>query len=128
MRGGRKGTTNIDALRGAGIFKTTDAGSTWSILDADNDLGLRYVNDIVVALSTATEVYAATSTAVMRSLDGGTDADLYSREQFSGLLRLAIRTDTDYPIFFSHLRKPYTPGNYWRNPTPAARQLVTGSH
>ena len=55
-----------------GLFKTTDAGSTWSILDADNDLGFRYVNDIVVSPIDGNRVYAATSTAVMRSLDGGT--------------------------------------------------------
>src|SRR5260370_18558749 len=54
-----EGYFNIDALRGAGIFKTTDAGNTWSVLDASADqLGFRYVNDIVVSPNDGNRVYA----------------------------------------------------------------------
>ncbi|PYT05666.1 MAG: hypothetical protein DMF60_11160, partial [Acidobacteria bacterium] len=111
-----EGYYNGDALRGAGIFKTTDAGSTWSILDADNDLGFRYVNDIVVSPIDGNRVYAATSTAVMRSLDGGTTWTYSVAINFPGFFDLAIRTDTTTDFVFATSGNVTLPGIVWRNP------------
>ena len=96
-----EGYFNIDAVRGAGIFKTTDAGNTWSVLDSSEDqLGFRYVKDIVVSPNDGNRVYAATSTGIMRSLDGGATWSFAVAFNFPGYFDLAIRTDkpTDYII------------------------------
>ena len=74
-----EGWFNIDAVRGAGIFKSTDGGVTWNQLasTAVNGSAFQYVQDMVI--DNNGNIYAAlrndlTSTArgVMRSTDGGT--------------------------------------------------------
>jgi len=43
-----EGFFNPDGIRGAGIFKSTDAGQTWNpVGGTDSDANFRYVNDIV---------------------------------------------------------------------------------
>src|SRR5262249_4489000 len=46
LAGTGEGVYNGDALRGAGIFKTTDSGSTWAQLSATNTSNFYYVNRI----------------------------------------------------------------------------------
>src|SRR5436305_5390840 len=87
-----EGYFNIDAVRGAGIFKTTDGGATWTRLAATTGFG--YVNDIVISSRDGRRVYAATDTGVWRSLDGGaTWSQVLATTVFGGCLDLAIRTD-----------------------------------
>jgi len=61
--------------RGAGIFKTTDAGATWTLLPATASAvpasAFHYVNKIVISPTDSNRVYAATRTGVWRSLDAG---------------------------------------------------------
>jgi len=124
-----EGYYNIDALRGAGIFKTTDAGSTWSILDADNDLGFRYVNDIVVSPIDGQQSLRSHQHGSDAKFGRRNDVDLFSREQFSRLLRPRNSHRHHYRFSFRNLRKPYTPGDYLAQPRRRRlRQLVTGSH
>ncbi|MBY0431147.1 MAG: hypothetical protein K2Q10_08115, partial [Rhodospirillales bacterium] len=63
-----EGFYNLDAIRGAGIFRTTD-GTNWSVLPptaaSDN---FRYVNRIAISKDGKT-VLAATSTGLFRSTD-----------------------------------------------------------
>ncbi len=66
-----EGFFNGDALRGAGIFVTLDAGSTWSRLASTDNTNFQYVMDIVVSPRNPQRVYAATRTGVFRSNDGG---------------------------------------------------------
>ena len=69
-----EGWFNVDAVRGAGIFKTTDGGITWSQLGSTAQF--EYVQDIVI--DNNGNVYASlrnltsTNRGVMRSVDGGT--------------------------------------------------------
>jgi len=89
-----------DNVRGAGIFKTTDGGATWSFLSATSTEDFFFVNDIVVSPNDHLRVYAATRTGVWRSTDGGVswarslnplnDAEATVN---GGCLDLAIRTD-----------------------------------
>jgi hypothetical protein len=74
-----EGWFNIDAVRGAGIFKSTDGGVTWSQLSSTvvSGAAFQYVQDMLI--DNNGNVYAAlrndaTSTArgVMRSTNGGT--------------------------------------------------------
>ena len=64
-----EGWFNADAIRGAGVWKSTDAGSTWDFLPATDNGQFYYCQDIVVT-STGI-VYVATKSGLWRSTDGG---------------------------------------------------------
>src|SRR6185369_14879369 len=98
-----EGVFNIDAVRGAGIFKSIDAGANWTRLSTTiNNADFFFVNDIVVSPSNSQHVYAATRTGVLRSLDGGTTWTLQLPSNVpngaNGAMDLVMRTDqsTDY--------------------------------
>ena len=87
-------------FRGAGIFKTTNGGGSWTRLPGTNTFDFYFVNDIVISPNDKNRIYAATQTGVMRTLDGGmswTKAHdpIGSRGVTvnSGCLDLAVRTD-----------------------------------
>jgi hypothetical protein len=69
-----EGFFNVDAVRGAGIWKTTDGGTTWNQLASTNNANFYYVQKIVV---TNTGVVLAATRAdtgtmgIARSTDGG---------------------------------------------------------
>jgi hypothetical protein len=68
-----EGWFNVDAVKGAGVFKSTDGGVTWARLSSTN--GWEYVQDMVI--DNNGNVYASLRNAsssfrgVMRSIDGG---------------------------------------------------------
>ncbi|NWF49877.1 MAG: T9SS type A sorting domain-containing protein [Ignavibacteriaceae bacterium] len=66
-----EGFFNLDAIQGAGIFKTTDAGTTWSRLSSTNNSDFYYVNDLAID-NTNGAIYAATRKGLFRSNNGGT--------------------------------------------------------
>ncbi len=92
-----EGFFNGDAVRGAGIFRTTDGGTNWTPLSATGTSDFYYVNDLVVSNANPQHLYAGTRTGVWRSLDGGAT---WSKvlNYTDGCLDLVIRTDqtTDY--------------------------------
>lgn len=65
-----EGAPNVDAIRGVGLFKSTDGGATWNKLvntgTTDFSFVMRLASD-----STGTTLLAATSAGVMRSTDSG---------------------------------------------------------
>lgn len=65
-----EGFNNYDAMLGAGIFKTTDAGATWSQLSSTNNTNFYYVNRLAID-STNDALYAATLYGLFKSTDGG---------------------------------------------------------
>ncbi|MEJ6003925.1 hypothetical protein WG899_00060 [Paucibacter sp. AS339] len=72
-----EGFFNGDAIRGTGIYKSTDGGATWTALTASvppaGVLGdFSYVTQIVVSPRSPNRVYATTRTGLFRSNDGGT--------------------------------------------------------
>ena len=67
-----EGLFNHDAVRGAGIFKSTDAGATWVRLVSTSTSDFYYVNKIVPSPSSASVLYAATRTGVWKTVDAGT--------------------------------------------------------
>ena len=98
-----EGFFNADGVRGAGIFKTVDAGANWTRLAATaSNSNFFFVNDIVVSPANGQHVYAATRTGVWRSLDGGTNWDQVivsnAANGANGAMDLVMRTDqaTDY--------------------------------
>jgi photosystem II stability/assembly factor-like uncharacterized protein len=94
-----EGFFNLDAVRGAGIFKTNNGGTSWVHLAALNGADFHYVNDIVVSPNNSQRIYAATGTGVWRTTDGGINwARIHDPKVNGGCLDLAVRTDqtTDY--------------------------------
>ena len=98
-----EGIFSGDAVRGAGIFKSTDAGATWTRLAPTTTSDFFYVQKIVVGNgSNSQHVYAATRTGVWRSLDGGANWTQVlisnAANGANGAMDLAIRTDqaSDY--------------------------------
>ena len=65
-----EGFFNLDAIRGAGIFKTTDAGASWSQLSSTNNNNFYYVNDLDYDAANGV-LYAATRKGLYSSNDGG---------------------------------------------------------
>jgi hypothetical protein len=93
-----EGFGNLDAVRGAGIFKTTNGGADWASIGGTSDpanTNFHYVNDIVVSKGNSQHVFAATATGVMRSLDGGANWSRVSgiSDVGGGCTDVAIRTD-----------------------------------
>lgn len=59
---------NIDALRGLGIWKSTDGGLSWYHLGATTNPQFNFVQNIITAPS---GVFAATGSGLLKSVDGG---------------------------------------------------------
>ncbi len=100
-----EGFFNGDAVRGAGIFKTTNGGITWDQLPATNNEDFYYINKLVISKNDSKRLYAATRTGVWRSLDSGATwtrvlepLDGGGDVVTGGCLDLVLRTDktTDY--------------------------------
>lgn len=64
-----EGFGNTDALPGAGVFKSTDAGFNWVQLPAT--AGWTYTNRLAHHPTVANTLFAATDTGVQKSTDGG---------------------------------------------------------
>lgn len=66
-----EGWYNADAAVGAGVWRSTDAGNTWSQLPATDNSSFDYCQDIDVHPLTG-DIYVATaSSGLMRSIDSG---------------------------------------------------------
>ena len=106
-----EGYFNSDATRGLGIFKSTDAGATWSQLAGTVEPAVPFgaffrVNDIVISPADSNRLYAATRFGVWRSTDAGsswtnvlanpnqTGGAPASNGSFVGCTELAVRGDT----------------------------------
>jgi len=103
-----EGFFNSDMVRGAGIFKTTDAGQTWSFLETTATSDFHYVNDIVVSPNDSQRVYVGTRTGVWRSADGGLNwvrvlnpLNLGGGTVRGGCLDIAIRSDQATDFIFA---------------------------
>jgi len=65
-----EGFFNGDGIRGAGIYKTIDGGTTWSQLANTANSNFHYVNRLAISPDSST-ILAATRTGIWRSLDAG---------------------------------------------------------
>ncbi|MBO2010569.1 T9SS type A sorting domain-containing protein [Hymenobacter negativus] len=65
-----EGYFNVDAIQGAGIWKSTDGGATWARLASTNNANFYFVQKIAVQPTTG-EVYAATRNGLWRSQNAG---------------------------------------------------------
>jgi hypothetical protein len=89
-----EGYYNIDAVRGAGIFKTTNAGTNWTQLASTANADFYYVNKVVVSPNVSSRVYAATRKGIHVSDDSGaTWTRKLDAEAINGCTDLVVRTD-----------------------------------
>ena len=65
-----EGFFNVDNIRGAGVFKSTDGGTSWSQLASTANSSWYYVNRLAMSPDGAT-LLAATNSGIWRSTDGG---------------------------------------------------------
>lgn len=65
-----EGFFNGDAIRGEGIFKTTNGGTTWIQLSATMNMNYYYVNKLVFDNTTST-LWAGTRRGLFKSTNGG---------------------------------------------------------
>jgi len=114
-----EGFFNADAVQGAGIFKSTDAGATWTRLANTANSNFFFVNDIVVGNGTNSQhVYAATRGGVFRSIDGGATWSMIlnvptvapSATGVRGATDLAMRTDQATDYLFVAAGTAFNPG------------------
>jgi photosystem II stability/assembly factor-like uncharacterized protein len=66
-----EGLGNADALRGAGIFKSTNAGTNWTQLAATASPSFYYVNRLAISPTNHLLILAATGSGIWRSMDAG---------------------------------------------------------
>ena len=67
-----EGFSNIDAVRGDGIWKSTDRGETWSqIVSTASNSDFSFVNRVIVDPANENIVLAATNTGIFHSTNGG---------------------------------------------------------
>ncbi len=119
-----EGFFNIDAVRGAGIFKSTDSGATWTQLSATNTSDFYYVNKLAASPNDANVIYAATRTGIWKTTDGGTNWSRVLRNDglggtsgtsvltISGLCDVVVRTDLGTDNLLVHNGTSQTDGIY----------------
>lgn len=66
-----EGFYNGDAIRGAGIFKSIDAGITWNQIASTNNPTFHYTMSIVVSPRDSQRIFAATRAGLFRTTNGG---------------------------------------------------------
>jgi photosystem II stability/assembly factor-like uncharacterized protein len=66
-----EGSSNTAAVRGAGIFVSTDAGSTWNHLPSTGNSDFWFVNRLAFDPLDPHTILAATNTGIWRSIDNG---------------------------------------------------------
>ena len=76
-----EGFFNADAIRGAGIFKSVDGGTTWTQLSSTTSASYRFVNRLAIHPTNGQVLLAATRTGLFRTTNGGSSwSQVYSAD------------------------------------------------
>lgn len=68
-----EGTTNTACIRGAGIFKSTDGGVSWTQVASTANPNFYFVNRLAIHPTNSNILLCASSTGLWRSVDAGTN-------------------------------------------------------
>ncbi|MBI4907141.1 MAG: hypothetical protein HY820_26175 [Acidobacteria bacterium] len=93
-----------DGLRGIGIFKTTDGGTSFQLLESTRNSNFYGTNKLVISPNDSNRVYAATQTGIFRSTDGGANWQRVWVATGSLCQDLAIRTDQPNDYMYAACR------------------------
>ncbi len=95
-----EGFFNIDAIRGEGIFKSTDAGANWVQLSATNNSNYYYVNKLVFD-GTTNILWAGTRTGLFSSSNGGDSftGALTNNQKYNHCTDIEIASTTPTTIY-----------------------------
>ena len=61
------------APRGVGVYRSADAGATWTLLPSPEGNAFRYINQVVVSPRNPEHLYVASWTGIYASSDGGSN-------------------------------------------------------
>jgi len=125
-----EGWYNADSQKGAGVYKTTNGGTTWSLIASTttggaNASAFQYTQKIIV--NSFGEVFAATQLGVLKSINGGTTWSV-SQAGTNFVSDLEIGTDgVIYAAFgrgasSSRIYKSTDRGVSWTNISPETTQ------
>ena len=109
-----EGVGNGDAIRGAGIFKSSDAGATWTQLASTTTADFHYVGKIMVSPRNPQRVYAATRTGIWRSLNGGTTWANTLATPSNGCTDMAMQERRAIGYVFASCGRTGSQGTIWR--------------
>lgn len=117
-------------VRGYGIFKSVDAGETWTHLSGTTDDvpagSFDYVNKLVISPNDSNRIYAATRTGIWRSQDAGQswsvvlsnptylDTPSNSTPCIVGCTDLVVRSDMNPDVIFASFGSA-EPGGFYRS-------------
>jgi hypothetical protein len=93
-----EGFFNIDAVRGDGVFVTTDAGETWNAVSfTAGNTDFNFVNKLAFSPNDSNTLYAATREGIYRTQDAGDSWALVhdGSDVFVGCTDLSVRNDLD---------------------------------
>jgi len=88
-----EGYGNSDAIRGIGIWKSTDGGNTWNQLFSTNNSSFYY--NFKVMVSSTGVLFTCTTTGVYRSTNGGTN---FTKVLGTGMGIIGTNSNTSYDI------------------------------
>lgn len=137
-----EGYFNVDALRGIGILKSTDAGNSWTILKnfekASEPYYYHYINKIVIHPTNPNIIYAALSAkdaGVWKSTDGGTTwtKDFAPSSSSNFCVDLVMDPNNSNTLYSAHglyastdgIYKTTNGGGSWRKPTTGFPSTTT---
>lgn len=88
-----EGSSNTSAVRGAGIFRSTDAGESWTQIPSTAIPEFHFVNRLATHPSNPDLILAATNSGIWRSVDAG---ESWSRT--STALAYDVKIDPNNPV------------------------------
>jgi photosystem II stability/assembly factor-like uncharacterized protein len=118
----QEGSSNTAAVRGAGIFISTDAGRTWNQIPSTDNANFYFVNRLEFDPSNSSTLLAATNTGIWRSTDGGTTWTL--RESFHAL---DVKFNPNDPLKVVAGGHDTADGPYFSNDGGVTWTLATGA-